>query len=376
MVSDLPICRRADQICKQKRISWFLEPRTVRSDLVGVRIILISPRSVFTDAVNGTGFAATSFPSKASVNVCPNNHPVPTKLMAQQSSVVYIDTNSQVCEKRVNGSGYWDWYPQIYNLKIQVSGNSSTDGVGGWNGYRMTSAYSANFSSGPGTRLFVHQGNGAAAWVQEFIWTQSNDSWAYGGTITNGVIAPGAHMVAVVEPRSQCLRLFYSTIENGVAELWINITDPAAQQWQFGVSLPGILTGPSADFSVVTMPNETLLYYSDYTDNSSSTPSAVAIHEISLPPLPSVPKSPSALPPPAPVANPSLQAFDNDGAASLFVPIGAVASPDETSVTVFYPEQPVDPRSGYGALKSITRGISDGWSKGVSQSIQLGVAGV
>ena len=255
-------------------------------------------------------------------------------------------------EKRNNGSGYFDVGSLDALPPISMTGNSSIVGEGGWNGFRMTAAYSANFSTGPGARLFVHQGNYTSHWIQELVWMQNNDSWAYGNRFNEPT--PESHLAAVIEPQSQTLRLFYSMPDNSIQEKWLNMTS-SSPEYQNGIGVPGALLHPAADFAVVSTSNCTLLYYS-----STTSPGATLfINELALPILPNLWLAPQNH---VIVTEPSLQATDTNGKnTSVFVPLGAVGSPAGDAVSVFFTSDAADPRGGYGTLLSVYRKIGDQW---------------
>lgn len=253
----------------------------------------------------------------------------------------------------------------LAGISEAVSGNASAAGDDGWNGFKLTAVYSASFSTGPGARLYFHQANSTSNWVQELVWLHNNDSWARGSQIFG--LDPNAHLSAVVEAPSQTLRLFYSTPDNAIKEFWSNITSPTPA-WQAGVNIPNILLNPSAHLSAVSVANATFLYYSS---SLSSTSNNVTIREQALSLLPA-----TSLPAQTPtiVAQPALQATDTGGKnASYFVPLGAVGSDEDGSITVFYTEGAVDPRSGYSGLTSVYRMADGQWSGGGSSQNRAAV---
>ena len=280
-----------------------------------------------------------------------------------------MTSDLKLYEKRDNGSGYF--YPGTLGAMppLQLSGNFSLLGEGGWNGYRITAVYSANFSSGAGARLFVPQSNDTSSWVQELVWTQSNDSWAYGTRIKGPTTE--SHLSAIIEPQSQTLRLFYSMPDHSIQELWCNITSPDPV-YQPGVKIPSLLLHPSADFSAISTAESTFIYYS-----STLSPNAnVTINELAVPLLPDTTVETDS---PVIVTEPSLQATDTNGKnASVFVPLSAIYSPMNDAISVFFTSDAADPRGGYGALSSVYRLTDEPWGKdSVSQhmaSIPLGYA--
>lgn len=116
---------------------------------------------------------------------------------------------------------------------------------------------------------------------------------------------------------------------------------------------------PSADFSAVSLPNATYLYYYS---SSLSPGTNITINELQLPLLPNTTalSTPSALL----VVEPLLQANDADGRnASVFVPLAATTSPEKDAISVFYTEDVEDSRSGYGGLRSAWRLVGKGWGE-------------
>ena len=223
--------------------------------------------------------------------------------------------------------------------------------------------YSESFATGPGARIYFHQYNSTTAWVQELIWTQANDTWSYGSQIPGP--AADSHLCAVLESQSQALRLFYSDEQNAVREIWWNITSPTPE-YQEGITLPGLLLHPSADFSVLNLQGSNYLYYS----TTLAPDSNVTIRELPIPLLPdtNVTNMTSTN-----VAQPALQAQDTGGKnASAFVPLAAVASSAQDSITVFWTEDLKDPRSGYGSLMSAYRATSGSWETQNVMGVNLG----
>lgn len=108
---------------------------------------------------------------------------------------------------------------------IPVPAATNQDPKNDWDGYRMAAVYSENFHSGPGLRLYYHAENlTGAAYVQEMIWTQSTDSWANGAKLLNPW--PNSHLAATVDESTQILRLFFSSGNNTLQEVWMSVSDP------------------------------------------------------------------------------------------------------------------------------------------------------
>ena len=148
--------------------------------------------------------------------------------------------NGLVQEKRkiLNSSLYW--LPgTINNMNLPAVGNITLPSDGGsdpknaWGSYTMAAVYSANFSSGAGTRLFYHAEilNGTS-YVQEMVWTQSKDTWTKGAQIPNAW--PTSKLAATIDESTGILRLFFSIGENTLQEVWTDITD-AHWKYQTGM---------------------------------------------------------------------------------------------------------------------------------------------
>ena len=269
-----------------------------------------------------------------------------------QSNIFYVGyPNLKILDKRVDDTGLWSLGP-LADLDVTVNGNSSLSGEGGFNTFRLTALYSEDFAAGPGARIYFHQFNDTSAWVQELIWMQNNDTWSYGSQI----FGPPAdsHLCAMLEPQNHAIRLFYSDKHNAIKEIWWNITS-SAPEYNEGITLPGVLLHPSVDFSVLNLPDANYLYYSTTLSPNSN----VTIRELPIPLLPdtSITNKIST-----DVAEPALQAEDTGGKnASVFVPLAAVSSSGQDFITVFWTEDAVDPRSGYGSLMSAYRALNGTW---------------
>ena len=89
----------------------------------------------------------------------------------------------------------------------------------------MAVVYSTNFKPGPQARLFYHaQQMDGSNYVQEMIWTQSNDSWAQGATIKNAY--PNSRLSATVDDRIGVVRLFFSSGNHTLQESVMILQDP------------------------------------------------------------------------------------------------------------------------------------------------------
>ena len=254
-----------------------------------------------------------------------------------------------------------------------MSGNTSIgkadieSPANGWGGFRLAAAYSANFSTGAGARLFYHTENETDHWIEEKIWHQENDTWSDGTKIYGAL--PGSHLSAVFESSSQALRLFYATPDNTLSESWLNISDSSAA-YQKGISISNILMNPSADITTASTSAGTFLYYASMV----STDSNITIRELKLP-KPTISNDDSASLSSL-VTTCDLMAKDTGGKLpSLYVPIGAAAAPatsdQKETITVFWPEDVEDQQSGYGALKAFTRPIDGSWKDGQVESLPI-----
>lgn len=140
--------------------------------------------------------------------------------------------NGLVQEKRkiLNSTVYWE--PGTINaLNLPAVGNislpagSKPDPKNGVGSYAMAAVYSQDFSTGPGIRLFYHAEllNGTS-YVQEMIWTQDSDIWTKGTEILD--VWPNSKLAAAIDDTNKLLRLFFTTGNETLQEMYLNITDP------------------------------------------------------------------------------------------------------------------------------------------------------
>ena len=217
----------------------------------------------------------------------------------------------------------------------------------------MAAAYSTKFSTGPGARLFYHGGNASTPWVQELIWLQSNDSWREGAKLYGADAS--SHFAVTIEPASHILRLFYSTGDGAVEEQWLNLTAEDTG-YQRGVSIPSLLARTNSDMAALSTNTSTLLYY----PSAPSLSGNVTIRELELSLQPESTVSTSS----ALVAMPDLLAENtNHMIPSAFAPLGATISALDGGrlITVTWADGVIDPRSGYGALRAVTRAVNATW---------------
>ncbi|KAL2039442.1 hypothetical protein N7G274_007714 [Stereocaulon virgatum] len=223
---------------------------------------------IFTDAINNTGLASVTYLNNTS--------------QQQQGSIFYVGMNGLLQEKRkiYNDTNYWE--PGTLNLKnIPMTGNISLppgkkDPENEWDGYRLAAVYSTKFHNGPGIRLFYHsqwQSNGTS-FVQELIWNQQNDSWTKGVTLNR--VWPNSHMAATIDDSTNILRLFFSSGNNALQELYLSITDPSGQ-YTNGLTLDNsFLNHNNADIAAISINGTAHLYHYAST-NQTATP---GIHEL------------------------------------------------------------------------------------------------
>ena len=161
--------------------------------------------------------------------------------MILQSSIFYVGQNGYIQEKR-NYVDLLAWEPgtnAINTINLRAISIPIADASIGedpqnndWDSFRMAAVYSADFYGGPQARLFYHNqaGNGTHV-LQEMIWTQSNDSWVYGDTLTDPW--PNSHLAVTADSVTKTLRLFYSAGNLTLQESWLNISEAGAT-WQTG----------------------------------------------------------------------------------------------------------------------------------------------
>ena len=113
----------------------------------------------------------------------------------------------------------------VRNISIPTG---SGDPENNWDSYQMAAAYSKGFHSGPGTRFFYHtQELNGTSYVQELIWYQGNDSWAYGSKLFTPW--PNSHLAVTIDNSTNILRLFFSSGHNTLQEMWMSLTDPNSE---------------------------------------------------------------------------------------------------------------------------------------------------
>lgn len=296
----------------------------------------------------------------------------------QQGSIFYVGMNGLLQEKRKIFSSTAYWEPgTLNNMNIAAVASLSSptvtqDPKNDWDGYRMAAVYSENFHSGPGLRLYYHAENlTGPAYVQELIWTQSNDSWANGAKLHNPW--PNSHLAATIDESTQILRLFFSSGNNTLQEAWTSVSDPTGT-YRNGASFPNLLDYNNADIAAISQNGSTYLYH--YT-----TPAPTAqptVHELIITGAPGSINNQEAYNLSSPlVAAPNLLAPTTNNntdqasgsAVSPYRPLAAsnnIVQGLPGQVYVFWADKltrdPVDSTSlsGWGELAEISRPLANG----------------
>ncbi|KAL8659346.1 MAG: hypothetical protein Q9202_007170 [Teloschistes flavicans] len=142
---------------------------------------------------------------------------------------------------------------------VPKSDQSAQDPDNDWDGFRMAAVYSKQFSTGPGTRLFCHQtANNGTNWVQEYIWTQANDNWRTGQAIYN--VFPNSHIAATLDDQNKLLRLYFSSGNLTLREMWLNISDSNAL-YNPGFSIPNFLPQNDVELAATSINGTVYLYH-------------------------------------------------------------------------------------------------------------------
>ncbi|KAL9118017.1 MAG: hypothetical protein Q9187_005440 [Circinaria calcarea] len=317
-------------------------------------------RPIFTDAINNTGLATITY----------MNNSIP------QSSIFYVGSNGYIQEKR-NYAALTTWnHGTINTIALRAVITPLGDSINEdpqdniWDSLRMAAAYSADFYGGPQARLFYHsQADDGTRFLQEMIWTHSDDSWRYGATLTSP--SANSHLAVTVDSATQTLRLFYSAGNLTLQESWLNISQADAT-WQTGITIPNMLAYNDANIAVVAFDGSVLIYY-----YALPVGGAVSIRELNLTGLPgsaSYQNLASFNAQSVPVV--SQPQLSTNGVPCRYCPIGATVSTLTTSepqIYVFWAEQNKSPDSGYGALKTVSRYMGVGW---VSSSVGVGIGQV
>ncbi|KAI9822455.1 MAG: hypothetical protein M1827_000174 [Pycnora praestabilis] len=212
---------------------------------------------ILTDARNYTGLAAMAWLNATD----------------QTTSIFYVDQNNAIYEKRHSTNNpannvIWEGgsISIIDSLLVNTTSVSASD-----NGpLQVAAAYSADFSTGPGARLYYHsRGDGPTNWVQELIWDQNRDIWSVGAEITGPVST--SQLAATIQ--GDALRLFYCSGDGTLEESWMNISAPGNATYTKGISQASVLAADDSPITAITISNlTTLLYYQ----------SPNGIHELNL----------------------------------------------------------------------------------------------
>ncbi|KAL8735236.1 MAG: hypothetical protein Q9181_002912 [Wetmoreana brouardii] len=207
---------------------------------------------IFTDAVNNTGLATVTYMNGS----------------AQTGQIFYVGTNGFLQEKRKPfARNDLNWEPGTLNpSNIKSIGNlslpknsQSQDPSNQFDSYRMAAVYSDQFSTGAETRLFYHaSANNGTNWVQEWIWSQKQDEWRIGQAITN--VYPNSHLAATVDVKNKLLRLYFSSGNLTLQEVWLNISDRMAL-YNNGFSVPTFLPLNDVDLAVTSSNGTVYLYH-------------------------------------------------------------------------------------------------------------------
>ncbi|KAL8819577.1 MAG: hypothetical protein Q9223_002021 [Gallowayella weberi] len=205
---------------------------------------------IFTDAINNTGLATVTYLNGS----------------AQTGQIFYVGTNGYLQEKRkAFGDLSW-WEPGTLNGNgLKAIGNitlpkdaQTLDPINQFDSFSMAAVYSENFVGGAATRLFYHRSaENGTNWVQEWIWTQSTDNWRIGQAIPN--VYPNSHLAATVDEENRLLRLFFSSGNLTLQEMWLNISDPNGL-YNNGFTLPKILPRNDVDLAATSNNGTVYLY--------------------------------------------------------------------------------------------------------------------
>lgn len=235
----------------------------------------------------------------------------------------------------------------------------------------MAAVYSSNFHSGPGVRLYYHaeQLNGAN-FIQEVIWDQRTDKWSSGAQIQGAW--PNSHLAATIDESTQVLRLFFSSGNNNLQEVWTLITDPHGK-YSNGVALKNYLDHNSADLAAVSINGTTYVYHYASANQTAN----VGIHELTISGIPNSVNHQESYNLSEPlVSSPMLTSSNGQ---SLYQPLTA----SETMVPglaeqiyVFWADKITgDPTglSGYGQISQISRSLTNtNWPSDGQLQIPLG----
>lgn len=297
--------------------------------------------------------------------------------------------NGLIQEKRkiFNNTLYWE-PGTINNLNLAADGNitlppeSAPDLKSGIGSYPMAAVYSQSFSSGAGIRLFYHAEiiNGTS-YVQEMVWIQAKDSWTKGAQIPN--VWPNSKLAATIDDSNGLLRLFFTSGNQTLQELYCDIND---MHWEYqdgesspptpshfkslscrtdlspfsGIKIENYLARNTADLSAISVNGTTYIYHHAAINQTANT----GIHELAINGVPGSSKNlesynlsePLISSPQLTLANSGQSAFQPLAASKTIVP-GVLPR-----IFVFWADQVTgDPNalSGYRALSQTSRHVSN-----------------
>ncbi|KAL9596182.1 MAG: hypothetical protein Q9219_005968 [cf. Caloplaca sp. 3 TL-2023] len=335
------------------------------------QIFRVYYQPIFTDALNNTGLATVVY----------MNGTAPTGQM------FYVGVNGFIQEKRksFNSPDYWEPGPLNPN-NIKAVGNLSLpdrnpnkDPINKFDSYRMAAAYSENFCTGAGTRLFHHAAASNGSWVQEWIWVKETDDWRKGQAITN--VYPSSHLAATVDEQNSLLRLYFSSGNLTLQEVWLNISDPNGL-YNNGFSLSKFLPQNDADLTATSYNGTTYIYH-------PSNIGELGLRELTVSGVPgstgllsNAPQESYNVSEPL-VARPSLVSMEG---TSPYQPVAAGVTrvnglAGGVKVYVFWADKVTGEKpamdgsvTGYGSLQEVSRDLegSAWWGDGNQLSIPLG----
>ncbi|KAL8971804.1 MAG: hypothetical protein Q9183_000880 [Haloplaca sp. 2 TL-2023] len=332
-------------------------------------------RPIFTDAVNNTGLATTTYKNDSESSG------------AQTGQIFYVGTNGYLQEKRrpfFNDESVWEpGKLNFANIKmmgnISLSERADEDPVNEFDSYSMAAVYSLDFHNGPGTRLFYHESaDNGTHWVQERIWRQESDEWEIGQEIRD--VSPNSHIAATMDRKNGLLRLYFSSGGLTLQEVWLNYTDPKGL-YNLGLSVRNVLPQNNADLAVTSTDGSTYLYH------ASKTP-PFGVREMIISGVPLALSLANAQQetynhPKTPVAQPVMTSREG---TSPYQPLGvdttAVEDPGSPTrhvhvfwadhVTGHIPEEK-DSLTGYRQLQVISRRLDNAtWSNNNQTTVPLG----
>lgn len=318
-----------------------------------------------------------------------------------------MGTNGLLQEKRKNFQDRLYWLPGPLNaMNIKMVGSLSLpanskpeDPVNQFDSYRIAAVHSEHFWTGAGTRLFYHASADNDSWVQEWIWTKETDDWRIGQAITN--VYPNSHIAATVDEQNRLLRLYFSSGNFTLQEVWLNISDPNGiynngkpcppnvhpkseliSQPRTGFSLPKFLPQNNAELTATSLNGTIYLYHPSNVGKLGIRELIISGVPASIGLLSNSPQEAYNLSEPL-VASPSLTSREG---TSPYQPLGAGMTSVKgikggPKVFVFWADQvtgssPAEERSvtGYNTLQANSRALADvgRWNSVDRANIPLG----